>query len=61
MSNHKCPLSDLNTFSYDFEIKIPSPSEYIKGIDCRTGIIKKFSKIFVLYRKATKNPRPYQD
>jgi hypothetical protein len=53
-----CPLGDKTTFSYDFEVKIASPTNYIKGIDCRSGTVRKYSRVFALYRRAINKRNP---
>ncbi len=53
-----CPLDDRTTFSYDFEIKIASPTDYIKGIDCRSGTVRKYTRVLALYRRAINKKNP---
>lgn len=39
---------------------IASPSNYIRGIDCRTGTQTTFNGYFVEYKRAVQNAHPSQ-
>lgn len=52
LTNTKCNLDDRNTFTYQEQGNIAVPTSYIKGIDCRKGIVERFSKYFILYKRA---------
>jgi len=42
-------------------VKIASPADYIKGIDCRSGTVRKYSRVFSLYRRSINKRYPSAD
>jgi hypothetical protein len=42
-----CDIPNRTTFTYDFDGKIASPTDFIIGIDCKTGIKQSFPAYFV--------------
>jgi hypothetical protein len=55
-----CDLSNHTSFTYDYNGQIASASEYIAGIDCRSGQKLMFPAYFVEFKRAIKNPHPVQ-
>ncbi len=60
MDTTVCTLDDTKTFNYRTDKIIASPTDYIQGIDCKTGIQKLFSKFYIQYKRALKNRSPSQ-
>lgn len=53
-----CDIPNHTTFTYDYEGKFASPTDYIVGIDCGTGEKKSFPGYFIEFKRAIKNPKP---
>jgi hypothetical protein len=60
MDTTPCTLDDTTSFNYRTDKTIASPTDYIKGIDCQTGVQKTFSKFYIQYKRALKNKSPSQ-
>lgn len=56
-----CDIPNHTTFTYDYDGKIASPTDYIAGIDCRTGAKQTFNAYFVEFKRAIKNAHPTHD
>ena len=53
-----CDIPNRTTFTYDYDGKIASPTDYIQGIDCKTGVKQTFNGYFVEFKRAIKNAKP---
>ncbi len=53
-----CTINDHNTFTYSYDGSIAAPSDYINGIDCKTGQVQRFPSYFVQFKRAIRNSKP---
>ncbi len=53
-------MTSTTAFNFNQNHVIASPNDYIKGIDCATGVTQMFSSYFVEYKRAIQNARPTQ-
>jgi hypothetical protein len=49
-----CDLNLDEEFNFRSNVVIPSPSDYIAGIDCRSGKSRRYSKFYIQYKKSMK-------
>lgn len=55
-----CTMTSDKEFNFSQNHVIAAPNDYIKGIDCITGVVHTFSSYFVEYKRAIQNAKPTQ-
>ncbi len=55
-----CDVSNHTSFTYDYDGSFAAASDFIQGIDCRTGAKAAFNGYFVEFKRAIKNSTPTQ-
>ncbi len=53
-----CDIGNRTTFTYSYDGKIASASDYIQGIDCKTGQRLSFSTYFIQFKRAIPDAYP---
>ncbi len=53
-----CNLNLQDEFNFRSNVVIPSPSDFIAGIDCRSGKNRRFGKFYIQYKKSMKKTNP---
>jgi hypothetical protein len=53
-----CTMTSTTQFNFNQDYVIPSPNDYIRGIDCVTGTVHMFNSYFVEYKRAIQKPNP---